>query len=204
MEKELVIAAYDKNYNWVSLLDVSIKQTIYLKGNITRKPFKKSVEILIEPNLGRDVHTFFYHIVKNYNNLSNYTFFSQDHPFDHVANYTEIINGNIDVWDKYSKQSNNGCWFFNTYSEIIECDQTGYPQHCGLDIKSVYEHLFLGNCPEKIQFVPSGHFCVSKECILQNRKEFYEKILFLLENYEITPWIIERLEPYIFKIYDKN
>ena len=202
MKRELVIAAYDKNYNWTCLLDSSVKKTIYLKGNVKRKPFQKLNEILIEPNIGRDVHTFFYHIVSNYDNLSDYTFFSQDHPFDHVANYTEIINGNVTCWNKFSKQYKNGCWFFNTYTNILERDETGCPHHCGLDIKSVYEHLFTDECPKKVKFVPSGHFCVSKECVLQNEKEFYKKILLLLETYEIMPWIIERLEPYIFKIND--
>ena len=54
--KELVIASYDRDYSWINNLDNNIKVTIYKKGNNELK----SNEILIEPNLGRDVHTFFY------------------------------------------------------------------------------------------------------------------------------------------------
>jgi hypothetical protein len=199
MEKELVISAYDKNYNWISLLDETIDVTVYLKGNIKRKSFPKKNEILIEPNAGRDVHTFFYHILNRYETLKDYTFFSQDHPFDHVANYTQIINGDVNVFKKYSKYNSDGIWFFNTYTDIVTCDQNGCPHHCGLPIKEVWEHLFLQDCPDVISFVPSGHFCATKEVILKKPKSFYLKIVNLLSNYEITPWVIERLETYIFK-----
>lgn len=201
MKKELVIAAYDKNYNWITLLNSDIQISVYLKGNIQRKNFPKQKEILIEPNVGRDVHTFFYHIVNRYDTLSDYTFFSQDFPFDHVANYTEIINGDISIWNKYSQLTLNGCWFFNSYGTSISCDNNGCPQHCGLPIKTVWEHIFPTNCPDKIEFVPAGHFCISKENIHNKSKSYYETILNLLSTYEILPWVIERLEPYIFK-YD--
>ena len=68
--KEIVISAYDKDYNWINQLDSEIKVTVYKKGS---KPLPN--EILIEPNVGRDVHTFFYHLVHNYDTLSDYTFF---------------------------------------------------------------------------------------------------------------------------------
>lgn len=198
MKKELVIAAYDRNYNWISLLN-NVRLSVYLKGNVKRKAFPKQNEIIIEPNVGRDVHTFFYHIVNRYDTLSDYTFFSQDFPFDHVANYTEIINRDIDIWNVYSKLTLNGCWFFNSYSSIISCDSNGCPQHCGLPIKSVWENIFDSECPNTIEFVPAGHFCISKDTIYKKPKIYYENILNLLSHYEILPWVIERLEPYIFK-----
>lgn len=198
MTKELVIAAYDRNYSWISLLENDVDVTVYLKGNVKRKNFPKKEEILIEPNIGRDVHTFFYHLVNRYDTLSDYTFFSQDFPFDHVANYTEIINGNVDIWNKYAKYAKDGSWFFNSYTDITTCNQDGSPQHQGLPIKEVWDHLFVKECPENINFVQAGHFCVSKELVYRKPKEYYQTILTLLENYEILPWIIERLELYIF------
>jgi hypothetical protein len=38
----------------------------------------------------------------------------------------------------------------------------------------------------------------NKEQILHRSLEFYKKVLILLENNELSPWVIERLEPYIF------
>jgi hypothetical protein len=86
--KEIIIAAYDRDYSWIDQLDDDVKITIYRKGTNQNNPN----EIYIENNVGRDVHTFFYHFANNYDNLSDYTFTSQDYFEDHVNNYIELIN----------------------------------------------------------------------------------------------------------------
>ena len=67
MNKEIVIAAYDKSLNWVDDINPEIKKTIYRKGDVL--PLKDN-EIKITPNKGRCVHTFFNHIYLNYENLN--------------------------------------------------------------------------------------------------------------------------------------
>jgi hypothetical protein len=89
MKKELVIAAYDRDYGWKQYINEDVKITVYNKNQNTLK----EGEILLTPNVGRDVHTFFNHIIENYDNLSDYTFFSQDEPFDHVNNIIALVNG---------------------------------------------------------------------------------------------------------------
>lgn len=193
MKKELIIAAWDRNYDWISELnDVDI--TIYNKNNSTLK----EGEIFISPNVGRDVHTFFMHICKSYDNLPDYLIVSQDHPFDHVNNYIEIINGDISVWDKYVTHKYGDSWFFNTQMELLSCDKFGHPHHGGLPIESIWNQLFKEPCPNLIEFVAAGHFIISKEQILKRPKLFYEKVVSILETNSLSPWIIERLEGYIF------
>lgn len=193
MNKELVIAAYDRNYDWISLVNKDIRITKYNKNvNIM------DGETLITPNVGRDVHTFFYHIVKNYDSLSDYTFFSQDNPFDHVTNYVDIINGDVNIYRLHAKQDFVGCWFFCTQYPILTCDIFGNPHHPGLDIKSIWIQIFTDPIPDGIIFAPTGHFCVTKEHVHRYPKAFYEKIKTILENNPMAPWIFERLEPYIF------
>lgn len=195
MTKELVISIYDRDYHWIKNVDDTIKITRYNKNlnNIF------DGEIMIIPNVGRDVHTFFYHIVNSYNFLSDYTIFSQDWPFDHVDNYLEIINGDINVWNTFAKQIFDGCWFFCTSYDVISCDQYGLPHHHHeLPIVPVWNELFNDPLPEIINFTPTGHFCVSKEKIYKYPKSYYNKILKILEVNPLSPWIIERLEPYIF------
>ena len=192
--KELVIAAWDRDYSWVSLLNSDIKVTIYNK-NIENL---KENEIPISPNIGRDVHTFFYHIVKNYDNLSDYTFFSQDYPFDHVMNYFNIINDDVSNWERIAIQKSPGCWFFNSYYDVFTCDKNGNPHHSGLDIELIWRQLFDYTIFDYIRFTVAGHFCISKECVHKHPINFYKKILNILETNEQAPWIIERLEPYIF------
>jgi len=207
--KEVIISAYDKDYSWINQLDLDVKVTVYKKG------FKPSPnEILIEPNVGRDVHTFFYHLVNNYNNLSDYIFFAQDYPFDHVENYISLINGDKQLWFEHAKQKVDGCWFFNTQYNILLCDKKGIPNSeiinnlsfkiwaTGdweeLDMESIWNQLFTLACPDYFMFTPAGHFCISKEQVLKKPLEYYKLILNILETNSQSPWVIERLEPYIF------
>lgn len=76
---EIVISHYQENLDWVFKIPSShySKLTIYNKG--TPKDYSKFVNIgaVIHtlPNVGREVHTYLHHIIKNYDNLSDLTVF---------------------------------------------------------------------------------------------------------------------------------
>jgi hypothetical protein len=211
--KEVVISLFDKNLEWINNLDRDIKVTIYRKGDAT----SHKDEIYLHNNVGRDVHTFFYHIVNNYNNLADYTFFSQDYPFDHIENYIEIINGNQQQWDMYSSYRKDGYWAYHWNSigtmwsmddsiesgcKVLNSDKFGKPHHpIPLPMEPIWNIIFTSKCPEQFEFTPGGHFSISKQQILTKDLDFYKKILILLESNELSPWVIERLEPYIFNKY---
>lgn len=196
MKKELVIAAYDRDYSWINSVNDDVSVIIYRKGDREIKPR----EILIEHNLGRDVHTFFYHLYNNYDNLADVTFFSQDYPFDHVSNYTTLINSNKFVWDTHSRQSSEGCWFFCTQYGVLDCDKNGLPHHPGLNLEEMWKQLFDSPCPDSFQFTPTGHFAITNQYARRIPKYRYRKILDILESQPTSPWEIERLEPYIFSV----
>ena len=216
MIKELVVSLFDKNLDWLKEINSDVKITIYRKGELSTHPN----EIVIEPNLGRDVHTFFYHIVKNYSSLANYTFFSQDYPFDHIENYINIINGDKETWDNNTSQYFQDYWGyhwnsigtmwllhpseqFNGY--VLKANPDGSPHHHHyLPIVEIWNELFDAEHPNVFEFTPGGHFSISKEQILTRSLEFYEKIIILLETQEFAPWVIERLEPYIFNPHIKT
>lgn len=196
--KEVVISAFNRDYNyWIGKLNPDIKVTIYRKGFNLNNPN----EIFIEKNVGRDVHTFFYHIVKNYHNLLDYTFTAQDYFEDHVHNYIDIMNGDITTIQENAIQDFGGCWFFCTqYEGKLICDKNGSPNHSGLNIEPIWNELFKINCPNYIEFTPTGHFSITREHIQKRPIFFYKKIIDILETNEQAPWIIERLEPYIFDL----
>lgn len=211
MIKELVISLFNKDLDWIKNIDKNVKISIYRKGNIT----SHINEIYLPYNVGRDVHTFFYHIVNRYHTLADYTFFSQDYPFDHIENYIEIINGDKSNWDTYSSYKKEGYWGYHWNnigtmwtledsiepgSKVLKCDKFGKPHHReeDLPIEYIWNLLFTSECPNQLEFTPGGHFSVSKEQVLTKSLEFYKKILILLENNNLSPWVIERLEPYIF------
>ncbi len=139
MVKEIVIAAYDKNLDWLDNLNDDVKITIYRKGLVDKS---NKNEIFIEKNIGRCVHSFFNHIYLNYDNLSDYTFFGQDYPFDHFENIIDVINN--ETWDEKVSLKLGGYYGFHYNSigtmwsmpkstqfgsgNILQCLSNGYPQ----------------------------------------------------------------------------
>jgi hypothetical protein len=215
MKKELVIAAYDKNLDWVIDVNQDIKISIYRKGDVL--PLNDN-EISITPNKGRCVHTFFNHIYSNYDNLSDYTFFVQDYPFDHWGNLLYILNSDINEISKNASLTIGGYYGYhnNTLGTawtmypsyqfgngvVISCQSNGYPQDLNpkIDVDKYWRLLFsdINPPPPIYEFMPGGHFVITKEQIRIRSKEFYKKIVdFLLED-ENSPWMFERLECYIF------
>jgi hypothetical protein len=214
MQKELVIASYDKNLDWLIEVNKNIKITSYRKGELL--PLQSN-EIKIEPNKGRCVHTFFNHIYENYDKLSEYTFFVQDYPFDHWGNLIDILNGDINlITKKCSLNINNGYFGFHnnalgtawileksTHFEngyTLRCQNNGYPQDLNpnINVDKYWEMLFNENKPGYYEFMPGGHFVITKEYVKLRTKEFYKQIIDMLVSEEVAPWNFERLECYIF------
>ena len=195
IKKEVVISAYNREYDWINNLNKNIKVTIYRKGDMLMDN-----EIKIEPNLGRDVHTFFYHLYNRYDSLSDITFFSQDYHIDHVYNYTDLMNGDFDMLNNNAiEKIEDACWFFNTqFNRSIECDNSGLPHDHGLNLKFLWERLFKTTSPNIFKFTPAGHFAITKEHARKIPKSVYKKIINILEKESKSPWEIERLETCIF------
>jgi hypothetical protein len=219
--KELVIAAYERDLSWLNNVNQDVKITVYRKGNAL--PLKDN-EIKIEPNLGRCVHTFFNHLYLNYDNLSDYTFFAQDYPFDHWGNILEMLNGDIEVSKNSANLKIGGYYGFNNNSgnngivselteslhfsgrKVLRCSPNGQPHHPGLNVSKYWNYLFSDSnkTPEFYEFIPGGHFFISKDHAKLRSKNFYKKIVDILIKDPGSPWIIERMEGYIFDIRLKD
>lgn len=219
MTKEIVVAAYDKNLNWLDNLNNDIKKTVYRKGNMYQYYYDN--EIRLDNNIGRCVHTFFNHIYQNYNTLSDYTFFVQDYPFDHWEDVIDVINNN--QFDNKCQLQIDGYYgfHFNTITapspaggimwtlyptthhgigNILFCSSDGHEHDSNseIDVNRYWSLLFNEPVPNRYEFMPGGHFGITKEHAHTRSKKFYKKILELLETEDSAPWMIERLECYIF------
>jgi hypothetical protein len=86
MTTEIVIARYNENLDWIKLLPNDIKITIYNKG-------KNDIEYPFIPlkNIGRESHTYLYHIIMNYNNLADTTIFCQGGSIFHSPDFIKLI-----------------------------------------------------------------------------------------------------------------
>jgi hypothetical protein len=74
----IVIARYNECLNWILPYDDCT--IVYNKGDDNIPPFSNVVKL---ENLGREGHTYLYHIITNYNKLSDRVTFSQGDPITH-------------------------------------------------------------------------------------------------------------------------
>uniref|UniRef100_A0A6C0EFJ1 Uncharacterized protein n=1 Tax=viral metagenome TaxID=1070528 RepID=A0A6C0EFJ1_9ZZZZ len=93
-EISLVVSRYNENIEWVlPYNDISI---IYNKGHELNIHFNNIINL---SNIGREGHTYLYHIIQNYNSLPNRVIFTQGSPFEHnhtflygIDNYNETMD----------------------------------------------------------------------------------------------------------------
>ena len=182
----IIVSRYNEDVEWTKQFDNLI---IYNKGNELDDTYP---DVRVLKNVGREGHTYYNYICENYDNLSDYTFFLQGNPFDHCPYIVEKING-----------------FSETDFEHLGIEEkhydftlTGDKIHTDIPLLDVFEMLFgkVENKDEKMDFVSGGQFVVSKKQILKRPREFYLKIVKMLE-YHVNPiegYVIERFHKRIF------
>jgi len=93
MTIEIVIARYNEDLSWLRKIPKKIKITIYNKGlddiNI------QSIKL---PNIGRESHTYLYHIINNYDNLADKTIFCQGDSIFHSPGFIDLLK-NHDLFE---------------------------------------------------------------------------------------------------------
>jgi len=205
MTKEIVISSYKEDTSWISNINQDVKIYLYNKDN-------KSNTINL-PNIGREAHTYLYHIVTNYNNLSDYIFFFQGPPFDHTGDCINIVNSDRNYWDKKSQMKYNGYWGYahNSLGTMWKLDKCeffegnclkssidGKPHHFGLPIKEVWNQIFDIDIPGILEFIPGNQFHINKQLIHNKPLSFWQNLYNMSQIIELFPWVFERLTPYIF------
>jgi hypothetical protein len=186
----IVVSRYKEDIEWTKQFSNVI---IYNKGtkieNINNEHHL--------PNVGREGHTYYKYIYDNYENLKDYTIFLQCNPFDHSPDIIDNLN-------KYINSMNDGTLQikFEFLSQVIvDCNLSGCKRHAGIPLINVYEILF-GETKTDMPFIfgAGAQFIVSKQQILKNSKDFYFKIIKMLQN-EVNPiegFVIERFHKIIF------
>jgi len=159
---------------------------VYNKGSPLEEKIFNEIPL---PNVGREGHTYYTYIYENYDNLDDYTVFLQGNPFDHTPNIIE----NLHLYKNLIVDQD-----FIELSTIIVDDDLSRGHGPMID---VYEKLF-GEKKTSFPFVfgAGAQFIVSKKIILSRPKDFYHKIIRLLD-YDIHPmegFVIKRLHSMIF------
>lgn len=200
MKYQMIVARYKENIDWIKNLKIKNLDII-----IYNKFYDEQQALFNET--GRESHTYLHHIYHNYDNLSDYTIFTQANPFDHSPDFIEKLEKiilNNEEMDFFS--------FITFFGEkSIFCDLDGYPNHPSLNLKKGTDAVFTEFLPGKIEFYPGAIFMVSKKNILNRSRQFYKKCLELScdkewkDNYGnySCGYFFERMWKYIFVDLEK-
>lgn len=90
---EIVVARYNEDITWLIPFLDNYKIIIYNKGNPLTNIDERFIQVHL-PNIGREAHTYLYHICENYNHLADVTVFLQGKVDDHLKEHFEGINEN--------------------------------------------------------------------------------------------------------------
>ena len=206
MDKRLIIARYNENLEWLKKYR-DFKITVYNKG--ANLSYSKFFNIINLENIGRESHTWLYHIVNNYHHLNEINIFLQGKIDDLNCMAYENPNDYLKKINKYGFSVRRyGLlgpfhWDWNVrinkdirYKKQWEKNEISRSK---IGFRNFAKKLF----PEIPLFVAtsySGCFAVKKEVIQQNDLLFYKELLDVLSQNKnpIEGHYMERLWCYIF------
>lgn len=193
---DVVLSRYNEDISWIKnkpfseLNIICYNKSAQQPDEVCQAPTCKVINL---KNVGRESHTYLYHIINNYDNLAPVTIFLPASAMDnHKKNITlgvirkvmktkttvlrgdygvfpdELFNFKIDEW----KSSNNNNKFLNPENELVLSHTRPYGKW--------FKENF-GNIKVKV-FCYYGIFAVAKEHIVQHPKEHYKKLLRQLEG----------------------
>ena len=94
---ELVVAWYKEDVSWIRQRGFESSTTLYAKGGgdvEARCSPSRTVEL---PNVGREGHTYLAHILQNYDDLADVTFFLQGDPVFHCPQIFDLVDRQRDA-----------------------------------------------------------------------------------------------------------
>ena len=212
MQKCLIIARYDENLNWLeSFRDFKI--IIYNKGK-TLNINSENIKVINLKNVGRESHTWIYHIVNNYNNLDDINIFLQGRiddlecmAFKDPNNYLRFIEKNGFAASRYGVL---GPWHWS-WNVGIEKDKRYRKQWIKKEISRSkigfrkFSKSLFPEIPILINTSYGGCFAIKKDLIKNYDLLFYKNLLNKLSVHKnpIEGHYMERLWCYMF-IKNKN
>ncbi len=172
---EIVVARYNEDLEW--LKDYKSFSTIYNKGEYIDNAIRL-------PNVGRESHTYLYHIIKNYDNLAEITLFTQGDLLNHtnipIAEYFNC-DGYKSFYDcRYLNIDNRGIMIH--HGKWLEEINTGHMKRAEISFVDWWKK-YVGTDLRDFCYNPGAIFAVSKDRITRKPKEFYIELLNAISNH---------------------
>jgi hypothetical protein len=182
---QIVVARYNENIEWlIPFKDITI---IYNKGD--KDLILNKFNTIYLDNIGRESHTYLYHIIANYDNLANKTIFFQgkidDHRILEIEDYFNDVNdfvGKLKLFNTDDLKTNIkhfGKWKF-------EYENGNMKKSLYTPYNWIFNIIGIINNRKITNVVWGANFSVSKELILRKPKSFYQNIIKFLD-YHYNP-----------------
>jgi len=187
---DLVVAVFNESLGWLHSVNTRMRNVfLYLKNparlETVRREFPHA-KVFVLQNIGRESHTFAYHLATHYDVLAPRTYFLQGTPWDHVDR--EVL------FTSFESQGD-----FLELGKQLKCNGNGEPHHVGLPLTQVFQELF-GIHRTSFMFVQGAQFAVSSERARKFSKDVYSNVLIKHQHLHTLPWIMERFWLHMFSV----
>jgi hypothetical protein len=194
----LIVARYTENLNWISSIESNFSHIyIYNKENSieTKYQYKEL------PNIGREANTYIYHIIDQYESISDFTIFLQGNPYDHCPTLNYEIQ-HIERLRKIKKINffeisfNPDFYEFGDWLQVNTAHEELY--HC-LDLICDITKIQKFNFKFLKKNIWGAQFGVSDKLIKKYTKKQWKQLLKLSETIDEFPYAMEKFWSYIFR-----
>lgn len=203
----IVIARYNEDISWINQISqIFDKIYVYNKGNDSKNICLKNIDsdILSKiiykelPNVGREGHTYLWHILNYRNALEDKVSFVQGNPFDHLLKKTVVT---VSYLQNLIQNFNNNSLDFKGYGAKHHIWYVGLGGKRNTILKNMHNNLFTNEFNKDYKFNNGGIFSVTKQSILNRSLQFYQYIMDTPISSHINPhegFVLERLWVLIF------
>ena len=169
---EVVIAKFAEDLGWLKTLPAEWRITVYSK-----LPSEPEAGMIQLPNIGREAHTYLWHIRRNYFSLADVTLFLQGNPLDHAPHLIENLK-DITAISGFKELSEHALICDSSGLPWLPYDQVGSN---GFRLKDFYQWLLERPCPALFCCRSNALFAVTAERVRVWPLSFYEKALSLFD-----------------------
>jgi hypothetical protein len=155
------------------------------------------VTVIQLPNIGREAHSYLYHIVANYDRLADWTIFSQADPIFHCPNFADILNTWPDSYRKSAFYASPGLNFFSSHP-VMFIEESPAGDDSANDPIGLWRELFASEPPLRMVFAPGAIFAITRDLLLSRSRAFYHRAMELAASRPRGPWEFERIWAYLW------
>lgn len=199
---EVVVARYNEDLSWIAKEFPNERVVVYNKGKDDLN-LPGNCQVIKLPNIGRESHTYLYHIVHNYNQLAERTLFLQGDPYSFIYTYTPLKKYKIIEKTNCNSIIAARCYYFNEKSErdkLLNLDGSKWSDTVFKNYDFIeFKNRFVDSGNENFHYNHEANFAVDRCKIIYRDLKYYEEILNTLDNVApIEGHYLERLWDLVF------